>query len=989
MANVKNFGLIGVGSDLQLGKAGTRLINNAGTFNFKAADGSTDAALTSAGITSSAGNVTLTTGNAVLSSTSATVSIGTDTTLSRQAAGVFQLNGTKAFIAPVGNSTAKSGLSTTGMIRVNNDTPAASFMEFYNGTIWMELATGGDAAALQLEVNAIEASLGTMVDSSGVWVNTALSNATVWPTPPTDLTSALNTMAALIVTDNSLEEIFPASGIGNVIYANGTGTGWLQAAPGATSGVQAYDSGLAALAAKTSVGLMVQTAANTYASTSLTAPSRGFSITNPDGTNGAGAGASPTFVLANNLAALEGLNSAPFGYVTVISDGVMAMRTLQGVSGQIAITNGDGGASNTDIGLATVSQVASGDFVKVTLDSYGRVSGNTPVVASDVYNLVDNRYVALAGSTMASAANITFVGGGQVLGLPAIAVGATAATSKAYVDNLISGLQWKQSVNAISFSDIPLTQAVAGAPLVVDGETILDGESVLLVAQGVDAQNGIYVASIAGSGPASWTYVLTRRADAAVYTDLIHASVFVSEGSHANSGWTQTNEYLTSFAGQIWVQFSGAGAYVAGDGINITGTVIKTVIQHGLKYVTVGGDQAITLDIAGALAINDTGGPLTLVLDAAGGLTQTAVAGQLGIKASGVTNAMLANSAITLNADAGSGTVSLGGTVLIQGTALQGISTAITDSTYTVTAADATVSTKGVASFNTASFTTASGAVSLKTVDVAHGGTGATSFTSAQLLFGNGTSAIQSDAGLTYVAGASDTLTLGGANGGTFVANGTDLSITSTATNSNIVLTPNGTGAVVIGPAGQGLLQSDAGTPLTIQGNTILTLKAVTGNVVVSLAGTSNYVNVSGPTALQYAAAIAAVPTALTNKQYVDAAIASGASAGAIKSFQAVVPLDTNATVAIGTAMPAGATVLSVKVVIGTADTGAALSVGKAGGVADYMTTGENDAQTTGMYMAECFVTEAGSVQVNATVSGTAGTTGSTCTVIFTYQVAQ
>jgi len=82
MANVKNFGLIGVGSDLQLGKAGTRLINNAGTFNFKAADGFTDAALTSAGITSSAGNVTLTTGNAVLSSTSATVSIGSSCRIS-------------------------------------------------------------------------------------------------------------------------------------------------------------------------------------------------------------------------------------------------------------------------------------------------------------------------------------------------------------------------------------------------------------------------------------------------------------------------------------------------------------------------------------------------------------------------------------------------------------------------------------------------------------------------------------------------------------------------------------------------------------------------------------------------------------------------------------------------------------------------------------------------------------------------------------------
>lgn len=983
MANVKNFGLIGVGSDLQLGKAGTRLINNAGTFNFKAANGSTDAALTSAGITSSAGNVTLTTGNAVLSSTSATVSIGGDTSLSRQGAGVFQLDGTKAFVAPVGNSAARAGLATTGMVRVNNDAPAAAYVEFYNGTSWMELATGGDAAQLQIEVDAIEASLGTMVSTAGVWNNAALSNVTVWPTPPTDLTSALNTMASMIVTDNNLEEIFPATGAGNVIYANGTATGWLQAAPGATSGVQSYSSHLDALAAKTSTGLMVQTGAATYTSTSLVAPSRGFTITNPSGV-----AAAPTFVLANNLAALEGLSAAPFGYAVVTADGAMAMRQITGTSGQISVSDGNGVSTNTDIGLATVSQAATGDFVKVTLDSYGRVSGNTPVVASDVYNLVDSRYVQLGGSTMTSAANITFVGGGQVLGLPAIAVGATAATSKAYVDNLISGLQWKQSVNTISFSDVALLQATPGADLTIDGEIMKNGESTLLTNQGVDSENGIYVAAITGTAP-TCTYVLTRRADADVYTELVHASVFVAEGTHANSGWTQTDEYLTSFAGQVWVQFSGAGAYVAGDGVNISGTVVSTVISNGLKYVTVGADQAITLAIAGALALNDTGGPLTLVLDSAGGLTQTATAGQLGIKSGGVTNGMLANSAITLNSDSGSGSVSLGGTVLIQGTSAQGVSTSATGSTYTVTVQNATTLVKGVASFNTASFSDSSGAISLKTVDVAHGGTGATTLGATQLLFGNGSSAIQSDAGLTFVAGAADTLTLGGATGGTFVADGANLTITSTATDSNIVLTPNGTGAVVIGPAGSGLLQSDAGTPLTIQGNTVLTLKAVTGNVVLALTGTSNYVTVSGPLAGQYSAAIAGVPSALTNKYYVDQAIAYGASAGSIKSFQAVVDLSTNGTTAIGTPMPTGATVLSVKVVVGLADASATLSVGKSGGVAAYMTTGENDTQLAGMYMAETFVTEAGSVQVNATVASTGATSGSTATVIFTYQVAQ
>ena len=53
------------------------------------------------------------------------------------------------------------------------------------------------------------------------------------------------------------------------------------------------------------------------------------------------------------------------------------------------------------------------------------------------------------------------------------------------------------------------------------------------------------------------------------------------------------------------------------------------------------------------------------------------------------------------------------------------------------------------------------------------------------------------------------------------------------------------------------------------------------------------------------------------------------------------------------------------------------------------MTTGENDAQTQGLYMAECFVTEAGSVQLIGTVA--AATTGgsASCVVIVSYQVAQ
>lgn len=59
-----------------------------------------------------------------------------------------------------------------------------------------------------------------------------------------------------------------------------------------------------------------------------------------------------------------------------------------------------------------------------------------PTIATDAVNMqyADGKYVQLAGSTMALNANITF-NGGQILGLPSVPTGATAATSKTYVDN--------------------------------------------------------------------------------------------------------------------------------------------------------------------------------------------------------------------------------------------------------------------------------------------------------------------------------------------------------------------------------------------------------------------------------------------------------------------------------------------------------------------------------------------------------------------------
>ena len=79
MADVKNFGLIGVGSSLQFSKGGAKLVNNAGTFNFKAANGTADTAVTASALTATTGDLAATLGNLTLSATGATITVGTDT----------------------------------------------------------------------------------------------------------------------------------------------------------------------------------------------------------------------------------------------------------------------------------------------------------------------------------------------------------------------------------------------------------------------------------------------------------------------------------------------------------------------------------------------------------------------------------------------------------------------------------------------------------------------------------------------------------------------------------------------------------------------------------------------------------------------------------------------------------------------------------------------------------------------------------------------
>jgi hypothetical protein len=239
------------------------------------------------------------------------------------------------------------------------------------------------------------------------------------------------------------------------------------------------------------------------------------------------------------------------------------------------------GTSNVALG-ATITSLAG--LTEVQVDNLN-LNGNS-LTATDV-----NGSIVL----VPNGNGVVDVSDSRITGV-AEPVNATDAANKAYVDNAVTGLSFKEAVNLFANTNIALTGSTS--TLVIDGHSALDqtdnGYRILLTAQTTSSQNGIYVYADNGT-----TYTLSRTADADAYTELDGASVFVVEGAtYANTGWVQTNHYLSSFADQTWVQFSGSGAYVAGEGLILTGTTFDVGAGAGISVTA--NAVALADSVAGA-----------------------------------------------------------------------------------------------------------------------------------------------------------------------------------------------------------------------------------------------------------------------------------------------------------------------------------------------------------------------------------------------------
>lgn len=262
------------------------------------------------------------------------------------------------------------------------------------------------------------------------------------------------------------------------------------------------------------------------------------------------------------------------------------VKSLGYITGNQSITlSGDAaGSGTTEISLTLATVISAGTYTKVTVDAKGRATFGTTLSSSDIPTLTaskisdfdtqvrTNRLDQLSAPT----ANVGF-NNIRITNLSNPADAQDAAT-KWYVDSVAQGLDVKASVRSSTSTDISLS-----GEQIIDGVSVVSGDRVLVKNQIDLSQNGVYVVS---SG--SWA----RAADFDTWSKLISAFTFVEEGAtNSDTGWvcTANSGGTLGVTSIVFVQFSGAGTYLAGNGLNLSGSTFSVTGTNGRISVSGSG----------------------------------------------------------------------------------------------------------------------------------------------------------------------------------------------------------------------------------------------------------------------------------------------------------------------------------------------------------------------------------------------------------------
>lgn len=367
------------------------------------------------------------------------------------------------------------------------------------------------------------------------------------------------------------------------------------------------------------------------------------------------------------LAALAGLDATAGLVVETAADTFTKRSIAVSSTARLTITNPAGVAGDPTLDLATVTDGGTGTFLKITRDSYGRVSGTTAVVAADITGLVDSTYVNVNGDTMTN-----------FLTLHADPTSALHASTKQYVDAMVAGQRVKDAVRVATTGPGTLATSFENADT-VDGVTLATGDRILIKDQGTGAENGVYIVQASGA-PVRATDFDGNSSTGEVVGG---ATFWVNEGTtNGDTAWTLTNNGTITVGSTAltFTQSSGLGQVTAGAGLTKTGNTID-VATASTGRIVVNTDN---IDLASGIVTPGTYTKITVDTYGRATTGATATPADIGAQASDATLTALASYATV-------GLVTMTSADTFTGRTIQGTSGRVSVTNGAGTAGDPTI----------------------------------------------------------------------------------------------------------------------------------------------------------------------------------------------------------------------------------------------------------------------------------------------------------